>query len=127
MRRGKLSIFISGCAAILFAGHASAIAIYSYNGNNFDTLVGNILPIGSYTLSMSVSGSFSLASPLAPNLALQDISGSVLSYSFNDGRTTLTDINSSISDFRVATDNLGDFSEWVIELSAYPIGSAISR
>ncbi len=41
--------------ALLPSGYAQA-AVYSYQGNNFEVLIG-----GPYTLDMNVSGSFELA------------------------------------------------------------------
>ena len=57
-------------------------ATYQYTGNNY-TGIANNLPDGeSYTTSMSVSGSFTLASSLAANAAFSDISALVTSFSF---------------------------------------------
>ena len=79
MRRGKLSIFLSGCAAVLFAGQASATAIYSYTGNNFNDVA------GSYTVAMRVTATFTVASPLSANLTSEDILASVITFSMADG------------------------------------------
>ena len=64
---------------------------------------------------MSVTGSFSVNSSLEA-MPIGDISGLVTGYSFNDGRTTLTESNSSIHIFKVATDALGQITEWDIDV-----------
>jgi hypothetical protein len=93
---------------------ASALATYSYTGLNFTFIFDNTPPAGTFTGADSVSGSFDLAVPLGPSFALSDISGSVLSYSFTDGRSIFTDGGSAITNFDVETDGSGAISDWVL-------------
>ncbi len=95
------------------AGVASAATIYTYTGNLYGSVTNPNPPSGTYTTAMSISGSFELATALAPNLTEVDISASVVSYSFFDGRNTLTDANSAHNTgFWVTTDALGDITGW---------------
>lgn len=118
-RTGKLSLGVSlGLAiALAAASNVSAAAIYSYAGNNFDTFVESPFPPGAYDNTMSVTGSFTLGSFLAPNLSNQDITASVLSFSFNDGRQTFTEASGlGVIAFVVSTSGSGDLTEWFIDL-----------
>jgi hypothetical protein len=96
-------------------GTASAVVTYSYSGNNFTTVVDWPSVGGTYSNSMSVSGSMTLGAPLAPNLLNQGIAP--LSFSFGDGRNTLTHASSfSSQSFYVSTNALGDLTNWSIYL-----------
>jgi len=113
------------CAVLALAVAPGATALtYGYSGNSYTLVVDNTPPSGTYTTSMNVSGSFTIAGSLAPNLALTDISGSVLSYSFNDGINTHTQANSSfVGPFNVATDGTGQIAEWQFTTSdTAPLG-----
>src|SRR5262245_51093854 len=94
-----------------------ADTIYTYTGNNFTSvLINSTPPAGAYTTSMSVSGSFTLANPLAAGLSA-DISALVLNFSFFDGRSTLdTSTTLSLKFFQVSTDAVGHISAWKINL-----------
>lgn len=70
-----------------------------------------------YTESDFVSGSFTTNDPLADFSGLTDISGSLESYSFSDGRNTLTDANSTVNSFSVGTSD-GEITSWIIDLSS---------
>ena len=110
------AIFLLVSALVLVIPQAKADAIYSYVGNDF-TIIENSTPSGTFTTSDSVSGSFSLASPLAANLNDFTISN-VLSFSFSDGPHTFTE---STADLRVATfdvwtDASGNIINWQIEI-----------
>jgi hypothetical protein len=117
----KLKLFVSLiCAVVLGASQARAIT-YTYTGNDFTSITDQTPPTGIYTTSMSVTGSFTLAAPLAANLGTPatptDIFPLVLSFSFSDGRNTLT--NNSVLAFpviEVATDSLGNIDHWIISL-----------
>jgi hypothetical protein len=104
--------------AILLLGlgeSARATAIYEYAGNFYDTISDTTPPAGTYTTSMRVTGRLSLASPLLPDQPLQDISGSLLGFSFSDGRSTLDDTNSSLIQIDIRTDAQGDISDWIVK------------
>ena len=97
------AIFIGIAALGLTTSPAKALVIYSYTGNNFDTIDDFTPPAGSYDTSMSVSGSFTLAALLPSLFPVTDIRADVLSYSFSDGRQTLDDGNSTVSNFIMST------------------------
>jgi hypothetical protein len=100
-----------------------AATVYTYTGNAFTALTiedSTGIP-GSYDSTMRVTGSFTLNTALTGGLALQDISGSVIGFSFNDGRNTLSDSNAHIFSFDVATDATGTPTQWRIDLvSPFP-------
>jgi hypothetical protein len=98
--------------SLAVAGTASATAIYSYQGNNYVTVVDKDPPAGTYTTSMSIAGSFTLATPLSPNLNAQAITSEVLSFWMDDGRTTVTDATAASHSLTVSTDALGNITDW---------------
>jgi hypothetical protein len=103
------------CVALLGANPSHAIVRYSYTGNTYQAFVDQTPPTGSYTPAMAITGSFELAAPLPPSSPRQDISASVLAFSFDDGRQTITDANVlSSSTIEVSTDAAGNIEEWVI-------------
>lgn len=93
----------------------SANTIYQYVGETFETINDFTPPAGTYTTAMSVTGQVELAAALAPNLNLGD--PGVLSYSFYDGRSTLTQANSTIV-IGFGTDSQGAITEWIIRINA---------
>jgi hypothetical protein len=98
---------------------ARATAIYEYTGNPFDS---SLSLNGGYG-GTSVSGQFSLSTPLAPNTALTDISGSILSFSFTDGVNTITNMTLPLAtySFKVGTDATGNINDWELFVSQdYP-------
>ena len=108
-------------ASILSVGNeASAATVYSYTGDNFTALIDQTPPAGVYTTSMDVSGSFTVSAALPSNMPLQPISP--LSFSFSDGRNTIT--NSSplldVLEFNAGTDPSGNINNWVISLAVNP-------
>lgn len=88
-------------------------ATYTYTGPFFNSFTNHTTcTLGTctdYSSAMHVTGSFSTATPLAPNLANSDISAAIASYSFNDGINTIasSNPNARISIFQVSTDNSG--------------------
>lgn len=100
---------------------ASAMAIYSYVGDNFTSVEDVDPPAGSYTTSMNASGYFTLVAPLSANHPWGDsLISSVLDYSFFDGRNTLTPSNSSLVYLNIGTDGLADVVEWLVEVVEVP-------
>jgi len=98
---------------------ACADTIYTYSGSNYDTFsnAASFHPTG-------LSGSFILAGQLGANLSMATIDP--LSFSFTDGRFTLT--NSTLyssAQFLFSTDSLGNITAWSISLSMAPPGSPI--
>jgi hypothetical protein len=115
---------------LLAASPISANVVYQYVGNNFDTIIDGTAPAGTYTTDMSVMGSFELTAPLAPNLAVGStgtITADILSFSFSDGRSTLTESTPNIGSngilsFEVSTDALGAIVGWAIAIGAGDAG-----
>ena len=110
------AIFLLVSALVLGAPQAKADAIYSYVGNNF-TIFDPNTPSNIFTTSDSVSGSFSLASPLAANLNDFTVPN-VLSFSFSDGPHTFTESTADLraATFGVSTDASGNMIDWQIEI-----------
>jgi hypothetical protein len=91
----------------LLAASARADTVYTYTGNPFTAFSGvDVCPP-----VCNISGSFTLASPLATNLPFGTITPTA--FSFTDGSITLT---GGVSRFEVATDSSGDISFWEIAL-----------
>jgi hypothetical protein len=107
------SIYRSVLATFLivwFTTPAFGIATYTYTGNNYAVVT------APFTTSMHVSGSFSVADPLAADLPLTDIEGDLLAFTFSDGVTVYTLANAVVQDMRVGTDSAGNIDEWQIVL-----------
>ena len=107
-------------AGLLLAPMGATAETYSYTGGSFITVMGS-----TYTTAMRITGEFTLAAPLAPNLPWTDLSTQVMSYRFNDGVQMLTEANSAILVFLVGTDALGVPSTWEITVWATPITTRI--
>jgi hypothetical protein len=75
---------------------------------------------------MSISGSFTLASPLPPNFTAADITSQVIAYSFTDGVNTIanTDPNARPYYFYVATDARGNINVAFIIVEKWQSGSS---
>jgi hypothetical protein len=98
MKRWLLSVFLfclSGMALAQVTQYSATVTPYA-SVNNFTAAP---CPVGqscvNFTTSMTQSGSFTVAAPLAPNLTSVDIHASVLSYSFSDGVNTYSSIDPS--------------------------------
>jgi hypothetical protein len=109
---------------------ASASYTYTYTGNDFTTItcVGNC-PSPAYSTSDFISGSFTLPSPLAPNL--DDVSIFPSSFTFTDGPDTFTSGDPlisvcSCSPFfsNFSTDASGNITAWNIMLTLGELGAA---
>jgi len=68
--------------------------------------------MGTYNTSMTVSGWFQTASPLAADLTFADLSGELTAYSFFDGVQTLSESNSYVRNVLISTDGSGAPTEW---------------
>jgi len=107
--------------SLLNAPQAGAVTIYSYTGPNFTNIIDDITRVpGTYTTNMNVSGSFTVQDPLPALMPLTLINASVVSFSFFDGRNTITEALSSLFTFRVETDQNGQFSHWIITIFQNP-------
>jgi hypothetical protein len=117
-------------AAALLAAHAGATT-YTFTSANYGAF-GNYTspcatgPCANYTSAMDITGSFTTASPLAANLASQDITSQVVSYSFFDGITTYTNTspNARIYEFFVATGGSGQITTTAILLEIWQTGAS---
>ena len=118
------------------AAHATITYTYSYTGQPYSK--GTIVnftppcatgPCANYSGTMSITGSFTTAAPLPPNLPLRtDIPGLVTSYSFTDGINLFssTDANSRRYEVRAQTDSSGNIvaSGMDISLERWQTGSS---
>ncbi len=115
-----LAAALAGALLGGMCGHAYANVVYSYTGSTFDKFQDDPIPSGSYTPSMNVSGSFTVAAPLV------GFTGYVtpLSFSFSDGRNTITDSNvtAPFNTFYLQTDAIGNIISWNVGLGRY-VGS----
>ena len=98
---------------------ARADVTYTYVGNDFSS---GIQP--PFTASDHITGSFVLAQPLAPGLALQAVTP--LSFSYNDGIQTASSANAGVNGFQVSTDTYGNIKHWDIYIM-FPQGEFISK
>jgi hypothetical protein len=88
------------------ASSALATTTYYYTGNPFnDFRNGGVCPP-----TCSVTGSFTVATPLAPNLPLTLITP--ISFSLSAGLTTLVDGDPANTSLEVSTDASGGISTW---------------
>jgi basic membrane lipoprotein Med (substrate-binding protein (PBP1-ABC) superfamily) len=88
-----------------------ADTIYTYTGDPFTTFYGSPTQ---FTAADFVSGSFTLATPLADNLSSQLISPT--SFSFSNGIDTLSNTDPNVNDavFDVVTDSTGAIVQWIV-------------
>jgi hypothetical protein len=112
------------CASVLTAAHATTT--YRYIGNPYTSIPSDDdPPSGTYTTSMRITGSFTVNQPL-PTMALTDISGLIVGYSFDDGRNVLTESNSVLQVSSVAIDGSGQLGQWNFIVSRpYPVPASI--
>ena len=125
--------FIVGLVSLLVATAALGATTYSYTGPLFTSAN------PPYTLSMRITGSFTTAVPLPPNMPMTAIgpsgNGLALSWSFTDGLNTFTNANSdefgdAFGDsrrFRVATDGNGFINDWEIVLENHKSPWAVNE
>jgi YVTN family beta-propeller protein len=94
-----------------FSKPASAQVTYTYTGKPFQNLSGGF----TCPPECNITGSFTLAEPLAPNLS--SYVASPTSYSFTDGFVTITNVNGPpYSQIQVSTDSAGAISGWDVGL-----------
>jgi hypothetical protein len=102
----------------LALGGSAWATTYTYTGSNFNFVV------APYTTAMSITGSFTTASPLPANMAVTDIgpngSNLVTAWSFTDSINTYTQANSvvlpQLGTFRIGTDATGSVTSFYIQL-----------
>jgi hypothetical protein len=116
---------LSGLLAAVFMTYsaaqiARADTTYSYTGNTFNDFRNG----GTCPPTCNVTGSFTVAAPLAPNLPLTEITP--ISFSLTSSLVTLTDGDPSGSNLAVATDASGAIVAWDwVELG--PAGNIAAR
>lgn len=131
IKKMAMVVFVSLSLGVIPSAWANTI--YSYTGNNF-TLIENdyMIPLaGEYTTAMHVSGFFEVADPIAANEFRLAVTP--LSYSFSDGRSTYTNLDSELSfpnpgtvypsSFTVSTDATGKISSWYIGVQRFGTGN----
>lgn len=101
--------------AMLIAPATWATATYSITTVNY----GTVSPAPAYyTTAMQVSGSFTMASRLAPNLTRVDVVGLVTAFSFADGAgNVITQANATSRHFTFSTDSSGEITDYDVDLA----------
>ena len=119
------TLFVGAMAGVLAfscvaAEQARAVTVYTYTGNNFplSNILDGSFPSGTYTPSMNVTGSFTLQNALAANLPGGTFvtTPELISFSFFDGRNSITNLNATSSSFIIGTNGLGNINSWAISL-----------
>ncbi len=88
--------------------------VYEYTGQRFTAVE---LP---YTTNDRITGSITVNRPIPPDIAVSDLSTSLLSLSFTDGVHTRNLDDTTICAFQVTTDGGGDIVEWRLSLREAP-------
>jgi hypothetical protein len=108
--RHRISALALGCLSVFTIYPAKADTVYTYAGKPF-TIVS-----APYTTTDFVSGKLSLATPLAPNLPLTNITN-IDSFSLSDGVQTLSSsMPLPMQEFQASTDSSGNIISWHIFL-----------
>ena len=118
MTKRALTVIASGVLAASFSfGTTHAATVYTYTGNPYTFIEDSTPPAGTYNNTEKITGSFTVANPLPGNLNLADITAPVQSFSFFDGRNTITDQNFTfLGAFSVSTDASGALTVWNIDV-----------
>jgi PEP-CTERM motif len=119
------SLILSAALLLILPILARADTMYTYTGNAFNIGVSdsNADPNGPvlapFTTSDSISGWFTVASPLASNIAYSPLNAiTVTGYSFSDGIDTFSSAiePASYTQFIIQTDASGAIDQWRIVL-----------
>jgi hypothetical protein len=100
----RFGVVLGALALLAVVGKADTV--YTYTGNPFNQFFGATCPP-----ECNISGSFTVSTPLAPNLTSLFIF-TPNSFSFTDGIVTITQANATASAFEVITDSLGNITGW---------------
>ena len=118
MRTPALALLLT---ASLWISDAQAVTyVYTYTGPNFDT---SVTP---YTNDMSVSGTFSLDSPLAPDLEGAEIYSELSSWAFTNGVNSYSSaapVNNQTVTF--STNSSGEIIDWGVVFASPTSGEGI--
>ncbi len=128
-------LLIAGAATIVMAtrvmatgGGATTYTFTSANYNSTSTFTSpcSAGPCANYTTAMNITGSFTIASPLAANLSDSEIATQVTSYSFSDGINTYSNTNPNVRifEFLIFTDANGQITGSNIYLELFQTGSS---
>jgi len=114
LRVGRL-LLVAALLAIGLEQSARATTIYTYTGKAFTDFS------GSYACppECRITGSFTLAAPLPPNMVfIQQYGDNIhtLSYDFTDGLHHFTTANSTVTYLDVGTDSSANIDAWLIYL-----------
>lgn len=104
---------------------AADVTTYTYIGNSFTHFTTSPSP---YSTANSVTGFFTMASPVAADLALADLTADVLSFSFTDGTiNTITSAGGGRFYLLLSTDSGGTITAWDVRafIGTPPTNSAI--
>jgi hypothetical protein len=123
MMKLAVALAVVPMAFLMSTSMATATVTYTYQGLNYCSrcIRDSDPPPGTYTTSMSISGSIELANPLPANLPPTIITGEVLSHTFTDGRNRLTEADTHPRyDFLLAvgTDAAGNITTWYLQRSS---------
>jgi hypothetical protein len=127
MKFGRLRAAAIGgaLATVVSITGANASTIYTYTGNNLFPELNFTPPNGSYDTSMSVTGSFTVSDTFVLShspMQLGGINAFVESFSFSDGRNTITNLNATTANFIVQLDGLGNITFWFVTLTHVEAG-----
>lgn len=111
----RSALFAVICLSI--SSTARGDVTYTYTGNLYTSIQDSAPPVGIYTTLMSVQGSFTVASALAPNLV--DFNFIPNSWLVSDGRNSFDETNGFYTPntlFKISTDASGNISGWYLNL-----------
>ena len=104
------------CSVLSVASPALAMTTYQYLGNTYHTIQDDVLPPGTYTTDMRISGRITVENPLEDGFYfLDDIAAD--SYWFSDGRAVKNDSNSNFSGNSYLIVEAGEVVEWTVQFS----------
>jgi hypothetical protein len=110
LRRTSLRFLFLSALLLVLPAPLLADTVYTYTGNDFSTFSSPTV----FTSADSLTGSFTVATPLGANLEVQL---QPVSFSFSDGVETFTQANTTASsNLVVFTDASGDILAWDISL-----------
>jgi len=128
-----LKLILLTISAIGFINESQANTIYTFTGPTY-TSISNYASCSApncstYTASMRTTGSFTVSSPLQPNLSMSDISPQVLSWSFNDGANTISSSGRSAwsPSIKISTDSNGYIISSIINLSNWQTTAGVNK
>jgi hypothetical protein len=132
MRPMPLAVLTALVLTLALGPAANAATIYTYTGNTYTSIL-DTGPPGVYTTSMSITGSFTTAAPLAANLSSANVTAQVTAWSFFDGRLSYTEAGPYHVPallFQVSTDGGGLITGWRVQIqeqSCYPCHAIVMR